>query len=435
MRNVVLVGHSGAGKTTLVECLLAATGTIPPGRIGRGRHHRQRLRRRRAPPAAQREPLASRRSSSTARSGRSRSTCSTPPATPTSSATSAPGSAPPTPRCSSISAVDGIDDATRMLWDECAAVDMPRAIVVTKLDSPARRLRHGARRLPGRVRRRRPAAVPAAPAGDRVRARAGLDRAARRARVRLRRRAADSARGDRGRGALLDDARGAPDRGDHRRERGRVPHGPLSRRRGTRPGHAHRRPRDGGRPRLLLPGARRLRARRARQRRDPRGPHQRLPLAAGTRPAAAHPAGRRAGARARRRGPGRPPAGRGRQDHDRPLRRAHVAGPRLLRDAASRRAGPRQRTRPRRARASGPRRRREDRRALGPAGQDLHAGRRVPGRRHLRGDQARARRDRRHPVGQGRPAAARSRGRCPTRCCPSPSGPRARPTRTSSPPG
>ena len=33
-----------------------------------------------------------------------------------------------------VSAVDGIDAATSMLWDECAAVGMPRAIVVTKAD-------------------------------------------------------------------------------------------------------------------------------------------------------------------------------------------------------------------------------------------------------------------------------------------------------------
>ena len=33
-----------------------------------------------------------------------------------------------------ISAVDGVDAATTMLWDECAAVGMPRAIVVTKAD-------------------------------------------------------------------------------------------------------------------------------------------------------------------------------------------------------------------------------------------------------------------------------------------------------------
>ena len=37
IRNVVLVGHSGAGKTTLAEALLVATGTIPrAGRVEEG---------------------------------------------------------------------------------------------------------------------------------------------------------------------------------------------------------------------------------------------------------------------------------------------------------------------------------------------------------------------------------------------------------------
>ncbi|WP_181788165.1 elongation factor G-like protein EF-G2 [Streptomyces phytophilus] len=34
-----------------------------------------------------------------------------------------------------VSAADGVDGATRMLWEECAAVGMPRAIVVTHLDA------------------------------------------------------------------------------------------------------------------------------------------------------------------------------------------------------------------------------------------------------------------------------------------------------------
>src|SRR3954470_16942085 len=59
IRNVALVGHSAAGKTTLVEALLAATTTIPrggagprratgsdypAGRVGHRRDHGQRLR-------------------------------------------------------------------------------------------------------------------------------------------------------------------------------------------------------------------------------------------------------------------------------------------------------------------------------------------------------------------------------------------------------
>src|SRR5437762_2802927 len=33
-----------------------------------------------------------------------------------------------------VSATDGIDGVTRMLWEECAAVGMPRAVVITKID-------------------------------------------------------------------------------------------------------------------------------------------------------------------------------------------------------------------------------------------------------------------------------------------------------------
>ena len=33
-----------------------------------------------------------------------------------------------------VSAADGVDGLTRMLWDECAAVGTPRAVVITKID-------------------------------------------------------------------------------------------------------------------------------------------------------------------------------------------------------------------------------------------------------------------------------------------------------------
>ncbi len=56
-----------------------------------------------------------------------------------------------------VSAVDGVDGATQLLWEECAAVGMPRAVVVTKLDKDARRLRRDRRGLPARLRRGRAA--------------------------------------------------------------------------------------------------------------------------------------------------------------------------------------------------------------------------------------------------------------------------------------
>ena len=35
-----------------------------------------------------------------------------------------------------VSATDGLDGATALVWEECAAVGLPRAVVVTKLDQP-----------------------------------------------------------------------------------------------------------------------------------------------------------------------------------------------------------------------------------------------------------------------------------------------------------
>ena len=163
VRNVVLVGHSGAGKTTLVEALLAATGTIGRGRRGDRRHHGQRQRPGRGHASSARCRCAVR---PVRRTTASRSTCSTPPATPTSSASCAPGCAPPTPRCSSSPPSTAMDAATdralggvRRGRHAARGRDHPPR-------PPAGRLRRGAGRLPARLRRQRAAALPAAARRD-----------------------------------------------------------------------------------------------------------------------------------------------------------------------------------------------------------------------------------------------------------------------------
>jgi elongation factor G len=131
IRNVVLVGHTGAGKTTLVESLLAATGTITrPGRVEDGTT------------VADCDEIEH-------RLGRSVSLGLAPlefggikvnlldaPGYADFVGDLRAGLRAADTALFVVSAADGVDGATQLLWEECAAVGMPRAVVVTKLDSP-----------------------------------------------------------------------------------------------------------------------------------------------------------------------------------------------------------------------------------------------------------------------------------------------------------
>lgn len=130
IRNVVLVGHSGAGKTTLVEALLATTGTISrPGRVEDGttvsdfddaEHRQQRS------VSLSLAPL---------RYGDVKVNLLDTPGYPDFVGDLRAGLRAADAALFVISATDGVDGMTRLLWEECAAVGMPRAVVVTKLDA------------------------------------------------------------------------------------------------------------------------------------------------------------------------------------------------------------------------------------------------------------------------------------------------------------
>ena len=130
VRNVVLVGHSGAGKTTLVEALLAATGTIGrPGRVEEGTtvsdFDDAEVRQQRSVSLAV-APLE--------HEGVKVNLVDTPGYADFVGDLRA-GLRAADAALFVVSAVDGVDGSTRMLWEECAAVGMPRAVVVTRLDS------------------------------------------------------------------------------------------------------------------------------------------------------------------------------------------------------------------------------------------------------------------------------------------------------------
>ncbi|MGN9813040.1 elongation factor G-like protein EF-G2 [Micromonospora sp. BQ11] len=131
VRNVVLVGHSGSGKTTLVEALLAATGTI--GRAGSVTD---------GTTVCDHDPAAVRQQRSVSlacaplvHDGIKVNLLDTPGYADFVGELRA-GLRAADAALFVVSAVDGMDAATAALWEECAAVDMPRAVAVSRLDHP-----------------------------------------------------------------------------------------------------------------------------------------------------------------------------------------------------------------------------------------------------------------------------------------------------------
>ncbi|MEU2792417.1 elongation factor G-like protein EF-G2 [Streptomyces sp. NPDC007100] len=130
LRNVVLVGHSGAGKTTLVEALALATGAVNrAGRVEDGgclsdydeiEHRQQRSVQLSLVPVDW--------------CGIKINVLDTPGYADFVGELRA-GLRAADAALFVVSAADGVDGATRMVWDECAAVGMPRALVVTHLEA------------------------------------------------------------------------------------------------------------------------------------------------------------------------------------------------------------------------------------------------------------------------------------------------------------
>jgi elongation factor G len=129
VRNVVLVGHSGAGKTTLVEALLAATGAIQrTGRVEDGTtvsdFDEVEIRQQRSVNLTL-APLT--------HAGVKINLLDTPGYADFTGDLRA-GLRAADAALFTVPATEGVDGLTRMLWEECAAVGMPRAVVITKID-------------------------------------------------------------------------------------------------------------------------------------------------------------------------------------------------------------------------------------------------------------------------------------------------------------
>ncbi|WP_210594256.1 elongation factor G-like protein EF-G2 [Streptomyces sp. GESEQ-35] len=130
VRNVVLVGHSGSGKTTLVEALALTAGAVNrAGRVEDGgtvsdydeiEHRQQRSVQLSLVPVEW--------------DGIKVNVLDTPGYADFVGELRA-GLRAADAALFVVSASDGVDGSTRMVWEECAAVGMPRAIVITHLEA------------------------------------------------------------------------------------------------------------------------------------------------------------------------------------------------------------------------------------------------------------------------------------------------------------
>ncbi|CAO5168247.1 Elongation factor G-like protein [Frankia sp. AiPs1] len=130
IRNIALVGHSGAGKTALVDRLLAAAG--PPERPGE--HHAAHTSYiGHADPEHRQARSDGLTLCSVSHRGLTINLLDTP-GHPDFVGELRAGLRAADAALFVVSAVDGVDATTRQLWAECAMVRMPRAIALTHLD-------------------------------------------------------------------------------------------------------------------------------------------------------------------------------------------------------------------------------------------------------------------------------------------------------------
>jgi elongation factor G len=129
VRNVVLVGHSGAGKTTLVEALLAVTGTIGrAGSVAEGTTVSDH-----DPAAVRQQRSVSLACAPVMHDGIKVNLLDSPGYADFVGELRA-GLRAADAALFVVSAVDGMDAATAALWEECATVGMPRAVAIARLD-------------------------------------------------------------------------------------------------------------------------------------------------------------------------------------------------------------------------------------------------------------------------------------------------------------